>query len=734
MNIVPDNPMPGNERLSGHGDQPWSDRLLGRDEAESEFSLAELLRIAWDNKLLLLASMGICAGLAGWSVITAIPLYTTETTVVLETERRTVVDFEDVIPQVGTDYVGVNTELQELRSDPLIARVVDVLRLDQDPEFNPTLREPRVSPLGWLLGTVRSQLGVVPPASPSPTPERIREIAIDQVRKRSSVSLVDDAYIFRISAETESASKSAMIANAIAQQYIEYKREVQFRAMSEAMTWLSNRVIDLKTDLETAEASIEDFAARAGVVSETALGNNAARLNTLRDRQREKQTEARETRARIERMSVLRHTGDFDTIGKETQVGSLRLLAQELARNPDDGEALTRFDTLLTRQFTAGTAAASRAEEQAASLAEAVAELEGDINLQSQELVRLRQLQREAEATRLVYEHSLGRLKELSVQEGVQPAGARVLSPARVPQIRSYPKVTRSVAQGAALGLVLGVVLVFLRTSLRNTILTPEELEKLTGLPVLGIIPQAPRSKPHKILELITEQPTSGLPEAVRNLRTSILLSTIDTPVQVIMLTSSAPNEGKTVLSTALAQSLAMSDKRVLLIDCDLRRRMVRDYMRIEERPGVISLLSGEAKVEDIVYCDDKTGLHILLADKSPISASDFFGSKRFEAFLEGLKSIYDYVVIDTPPVLAVPDARIVAQTADAVVFAVQWNSTRERMILSALRLLQQVNVRVTGLAMTRVDPHGMDRYGYYGYGYGQGYGQKRIDKYYTAN
>jgi capsular exopolysaccharide synthesis family protein len=262
---------------------------------------------------------------------------------------------------------------------------------------------------------------------------------------------------------------------------------------------------------------------------------------------------------------------------------------------------------------------------------------------------------------------------------------------------------------------------------MRNNVRTPEELEAIGKLTVLGVIPDDRVKQPDGLLDLIVNKPSSSMAEAVRNLRTAIQLSNVDETPRVVVITSSVPDEGKSILASALATITAMSGKKVLLVDADLRRRILREYFAVKHKAGLVSLLSGRTSFEETVQCDERTGLDILIADDGKVTPVDFFESKQFGDFVNAAREKYDLVVLDTPPVLAVPDARVLCQHADAVVYAVRWSSTSRRMIQSGLALMRQVNIRVTGFALTRVDARRMDLYGYYGYGYRR----NRLQRYY---
>ena len=345
----------------------------------------------------------------------------------------------------------------------------------------------------------------------------------------------------------------------------------------------------------------------------------------------------------------------------------------------------------------------------------------------------LRQLQREAEANRLLYQHFLERMKETSAQQGIQQADSRTLSPAVAPLHPASPRRLPVVAIGAALGLVLGIGLARALEMPDDRARAPEDLEEATGLRVTGVIPDAPSRRRGAVLKHLVEKPSSALAEVVRNLRTSVLLSNVDRTPQVIMVTSSVPGEGKTTTTLMLAQNSAALGKKVLVIECDLRRRVFRNYFDLPEKTGVLSLLSGAVPPEQAIRRDESTGLDVLVGQESRANAADVFSSERFGEFLDEMRARYDFVFIDTPPVLAVPDARVIAGRADAVLYAVRWNATRREMVRAGLELFEQIGVRVTGLALTQANPRRIARYGYAGYGYGYGYGASAARRYYTT-
>jgi capsular exopolysaccharide synthesis family protein len=271
------------------------------------------------------------------------------------------------------------------------------------------------------------------------------------------------------------------------------------------------------------------------------------------------------------------------------------------------------------------------------------------------------------------------------------------------------------------------MAIVLIRQFMHNGFRSADELEGATGLPVLGQIPKMPFKAREGLIGYLHDKPTSAAAEAVRNLRTSLLLSDIDNPPQVIMSTSSLPGEGKTTHSIALIQNLAGLNKKVLLIEGDIRRRTLNEYFHDIPEGGIVTALSGEKPLHELVLHDDRLGADVLMGEKSRVNAADLFSSDRFRNFLDDLRHAYDFVIIDTPPVLVVPDARVIGQHVDAILFSVAWDKTNRAQVMAALRELESAKLKITGFALAQIDPKGMRRYGYgdahgaYG-AYGKGY------------
>jgi capsular exopolysaccharide synthesis family protein len=367
-----------------------------------------------------------------------------------------------------------------------------------------------------------------------------------------------------------------------------------------------------------------------------------------------------------------------------------------------------------------------RGQQQLETLRRSEQDLGAQIRQQSEDFLALQQLEREVDAARLLYETFFTRLQEASVQQGLETADARVLSEA-VPRGASSPQRQRILLLSGILGAILGAGIVLVREWRFAGFRTSDDLRRETGQRILGSVPRLENDDRRFALQHMKTKPNSIFAEAVRNLRTSILMSNIDKEPQVILMTSSIPAEGKTTLSIALTRYLtSMEGKRALLLEADIRRKTLRAYVDNEPTISLMDVLLGKVASENIDLYNEELGIEVLAGSEAGGNAADLFASRRFKDLITALRQEFDYIVIDSPPVLAVPDARVLAGYADAVVFVVKWGSTTKTQVEQGVEMLRSVDARITGMILSGVDQNKMKSYGYkgqYGYdGYSSGY------------
>lgn len=313
--------------------------------------------------------------------------------------------------------------------------------------------------------------------------------------------------------------------------------------------------------------------------------------------------------------------------------------------------------------------------------------------------------------------------RELETPTPGEKPDARVVVEQRatVPVEPVVPKRSRNLALGAALGLVLGVGLALIRDRLDNSVKDRETLEEIGGVGVVGAIPfDKDRQSAATIAFDKNNSPTA---EAFRKLRTNLRFLSVDSPPRLIVVTSSVPNEGKTVTAINVALALAEADHNVLLIDGDMRRPSVSRNLDMVNAVGFSTVLSSAAPLDDVLQASKFPRLTVLAAGAIPPNPSELLGSLAAKNLLAEVRERFDYVIIDTPPLLAVTDGAILAAEADGALLLVHTGSTKRDQLAHSVEILRDVGASLLGSVLTMVPTRGSGAYSYnYSY-YGKSYG-----------
>ena len=710
-----------------------SSRYNQAAEDDDSIDLVALVGTLWRGKWIILGLSFLGILLAGYfAFIAASPTYRATTQMALLPNQSPVVNIESVMTGVSSDSSSLNTEMEIIRSRELVSRLVDELNLTQDPEFNPALRPDPNFSLGRVIGWVKNL--VVAPEVQDPLSEaEVRNGVIDRVQNVISTVIARQSYVFSISALTGSPVKSALMTNTLAQIYQDDQITTKIDGTQRAAVWLSARVSELRTELEEGQNEINIMRSRNAMVSpEAVIALNTQSLELAS----QKQAAQFELERAEDALAAIKAVSTEDVAAKSLAINDAQLRSIAAAAAAGDAAAIERFERRFRQLLQQAIGARDQLTLRVSDLQAQIDRLAAQFDSQGAEVIEIQQLERETEATRVLYETFLNRLRETSVQIGIQQADSRVLSEA-IKGIYVAPRKGVILVMGFMLGAMLAAAIVLSREMMQNTFRTAADLENTTKVSVIGQIPKIPAKGRIPTVTYIAKKSTSAAAEAVRNLRTSILMSNVDNPPQVIMMTSSLPAEGKTTTAMALSQNLAGLGKRVLLIEGDIRRRTFGAYFSDDtNRPGILSVIAQFGKesdrteastLEQAVITPEILGIDVLMGQKSSINAADVFASAAFSDFMKAVRAEYEYIIIDTPPVLVVPDARVIGPYADAIIYVVNWDKTTKTQVAEGLRQLSSVNLKVTGLAMTQIDPKGMKRYGYgkdYGYGaYGGGAG-----------
>lgn len=737
------------------------------EEAEGP-DLVAILRVFWVARWRIVLVTAFFTALA-WLYLSQQPTqYMARSKVLFDLQQNNIADMDEVV--VSRDYTGsdLQNQVEILRSTALIERVVDKFGLEKDPYFNIALRPAPKSNFDWLamppeLRKGLENLGIVSPPPPSDAEidaRRQRLAVIERTLAGLRLRPVRGATVIEIGYIASDPRVAARLANAIAEQYIVDQLEGKLEATRSATEWLSERVLQLQEQVEVAEAAVAEAESRQLRDAGQSLEITQAQLTELNALLGS--TQAREITLSARTQRLEQALLDGMDIGAVPEFRDSRLiagyrdeesdlLAQEVALRGRVGEEHPSYlrlqrqieevrrniRTEAKRVVQSTMASRDAAREEIAQLAQRVQSLEEMAQDQSERSIALRQLERKVNASRLLYENFLNRLQETSQQESLQAADARIITPAELPTRPVREGMARLLAAASALGFAMGLLLVQFLHQINTSLRNPEEVERESGLMVLGNIPSIANigESRRELVTYFREKPSSSLAEAVRNLRTSVLFGAAATPPKVIMITSSLPKEGKSSLAMLLALTSQNMERKTVIVDCDFRLPALSTLMDVDqEKPGILSLMNGTASLTEVLSRDESTGLDILMARRQEartlLNPADVLSSKRFEDLIADLRKSYDLVVLDTPPVLAVSDPRIAAKLVDAVLYAVRWDVTERGALAQGVKALRAVQAPLIGAVITRINTSKAARYAYDGYGYG--YYRNAYDSYYT--
>ena len=677
----------------------------------------------WQSRWLILVFAALSVVIAHYYVSrVAVPLYPATATVALQEDKSEVIsDIESIMLGRPITKMGINTELEVLRSRDFVGQLVDKLDLVSQPVFNQNLRQQSL--FSRLKTQLLRQFGATLKVQQSvPNSDQVRSNVISSVLDTISVSNIRNTLVIKISVTTTDAARSVLMANTLAELYIENQIQVKLEALASATEFLSSRTSELKQSFEDLKKEMVKFSDKSDIVSPVVLDAQKAQLRELRLRLAEAEEHLVGQKTKQASLRSLREAGDLESLintANEFHLNrAISLYRKQLMSRADFEQKVGHFMLQIKAEE-------ERQEEQFIALKESEAVLSDRIERQSQELIVHQQLERETEAARLLYESFFNRLQEMNVQLGLETADGRLLSKA-IQTGASGPKKNQTLFLAGIIGLMMGAGLVLLRELRFTGFRTTNELRDNSGFGVLASVPLIPARNRRAVISYLKDKPNSLVSEAVRNLRTSILMSNVDKVPQVIMLTSSIPGEGKTILTFALAQNMVGLGKRVLLIEADIRRHVYTVDIDRRNTVALLDLLTDKIKHDDVSLFVEELGFSILTGTKSDINAADLFASERFSNLLTELRKEFDYILIDTSPVLSVPDARVIGAISDANIYIVEWNKTTRAQVHQGLEMLSSVGVGTTGLVLNQINTKKMKFYGYtaqYGYdAYGSEY------------
>lgn len=723
-----------------------------QDVDDDEIDLLKLWQTIWYRKWGIISLVLVVTMVAILAVLAVTPIYRAAATLMIEQKGAKVVSIEQVYGLEGAGSEYLQTQFELLKSRALAERVVRQLNLTTHPEFDPRQQpEPLIDIKGLLANFDFHK--VVPATLPGDLedPEALTEAEIfDEVTRafmeRVTIAPQGKSQLVQVQVEMADANTAAIAANALANGFIESQLEATMDMSLTATNWMNSRLGELRTKLKDSEDRLQAFREAENLVDVDGVATiSAAELSLTGDRMIDARRQRAEAESQYRQVQAMRG-GGWERLATIPAVLGHPLIQQFKA---EQAKAQAKVEELSKRygpRHPAMTAARSELSAAQGSLKgqveQIVAGIERNYQLamanenslqasfnanksQIQEISRkefqLRELQREVDGNRALYDTFMTRLKETAATADLETANARVVDPATVPTEPVKPKKALIVAIAALLALFAGVGLTLLLEALNNTFKSTEEIENRLNLPVLGILPQLKVKERGELARMFVNDKEKSFSESIRTIRTGVVLSGMDHPHKLMVITSSIPGEGKSTVSVNLAFALGQME-RVLLIDADLRRpTLAKSFEFPVGTPGLANLIAGTARLEECIQQVD--GIDMICAGTVPPNPLELLSSPRFAKAVEVLKSKYDRVIIDSPPTQAVSDAIVLSTFADSLLYVVKSASTHIPMVEKGVGQLLQNNAPVKGIVLNQVDIKKAKRYGYSYGGYYDYYG-----------
>lgn len=727
-------------------DQLTPDRAPSDGDSEG-VHLTDYLRIIYKRRRPALTLFLAIVGGTCIYTFTATPMYSARVQILIEKESSNVVAFKQAVEQnqVADDYY--QTQYRILQSRALARRTLDTLALWKDPQFAVAAdTRGQAAPLDTLPPGARSPVnGAEPAATPEETMAQSR--AIDSFLSRLTVSPVRNSRLVDLTFESSQPATAAKVANGVAKAYIEQNLEFKFLSSKEASDWLGARLGDQRKQVEKSEQALQRYREHTtDAVSleerQNIVVQKLADLNTAVTRAK---TDRLEKEAAYTQIRTLQNDDAaldiFPAILSNTFVQQQKAeladlqrrqaqLSESLGANHPDmlkidrairtAEAKIQGETAKIVQAMQSDYERSLSQERALTAALEQQKREAlDLNRKG---IEYGVLARDATSNRQIFESLMQRTKETGISGELRTSNIRVVDEAEMPRRPVTPNTRNNLLIGLLGGSVLAIGLAFFLEYVDDRIKSPDEIPRYLGLPFLGMIPALFEQKPAALLI------DNGLPqnfnESFRALRTNVIFSSAEEGLRSLVVTSTAPSEGKTLVATNLAVALAQTGMRVLLIDADLRRPRVHSVFGKPSVPGLSDVLVGTSKFAQALHPTAVSGLWIIPAGTTPPNPAELLSSKKFADLLGSVGRQFDWAIIDTPPIMAVTDSAIVANLVTGVVFVVGAEMTDRRAAQRAVAQLGRSNAKFVGAVLNRVD---LTNHSYY---YSQYYRHEYVDQY----
>lgn len=706
---------------------------------------------------IVLAAIAVAGAIGLAFAATVVPIYSATATLLIDRNNSQIVEQLSTIGGVIEDEASILSQVEVLQSETIGLAVVDSLKLTENQEFRAT----RASLLSSIFGTIRSLVNVSQWFSPAKKESVVDDGTLkrslsDQLLNGLSVKRIGRTYALELTYNSTSPVLAAQIVNAVASAYLLDKLNSKYEATRRASDWLSDRIAELRQRALDTDLAVQKFRAEHNLIS---TGNNSL----LSDQQLAEsnsalilaQSETAKARARVQRIEHILATDDVDGVVTDIldssvandlrkkylesskieaeitrRLGSNHIQAVRLRNEMQEYRRLMFQEISRIAQSYKSDLEVSEAKEK--SLAESVAKATDISNSASETQVQLRELQREAETYKNMYQTFLQRYQEAMQQQSFPVTEARVISKAMPPRIPSKPNKPIILALFMIMGAAAGGGIAMFREFRDRFFRTGEQVRNVLGLEFLGntpLIPNKPATEapesghpgltlPTSVARYAVDHPLSSFAETLRSTRLAIDLGIpAKSGARIVGVVSALPSEGKSTISINLAQLLAGQGARVLLLDADIRNPGATRAMARHASEGLLEVLLEGRSVQDVVLRDEKTKLAFLptvVKQRVPHS-SELLTSAQMHKLLAEASNAFDYIIVDLPPLGPVVDARAMAGRIDGFIFVTEWGKTARRAVRNTVENEVHIRKKCLGVILNKVDTEKLKLYRAYG-------------------
>jgi capsular exopolysaccharide synthesis family protein len=707
----------------------------------AEEGLLDTLAKLWRHRRTIFVCTLILGALSAFVAWSLPSYYVAEARVLVGVQSPHVMSADSIIADINPDAERAQNEAFVLQSRTLAKKVIDKLNLADNPNFNPALAKPtfwaRVNPtpliMEWLREIGSSKEGAEP-ADPSISQRDNR--LIDIFLNHVDVSLLGRSYVLSVKADSTEAGTAANVANTLADAYLDYQRADKIATLDRVDKFLMGRVSELREQVRKSDQAVEQYRRANGLyksASNNITGQQLTELNTQLLNAQTAKVEAETKLAEAKAVSkgglssgesvpdVLR--SPLIAQLKSQQADAERRLAEMSAMygpkypamanvRAEVGNAQAKVAAEVSKQIDGLAREARAADARYKALSENFERLQGQMGRDNEQSIQLEALQRDATVNRNLLEAMLNRAKQSSGAEAILQANAKLVSPAAPPEAPSFPPKALITILGGFGGLLLGSAIALLRETNDTTFRRTDQVESLTGLPVLAMVPQVSgRGSPAM---QVLRHPTSTFSEALRRVQLGVELSEAAASPKTVLFNSATPSEGKSDIVASLGRLMASNGRRVLLVDCDWRSPRLHSIFRCTNRHGLAGLLTDSTvRLDDILHHDTLSGVDVLPAgDWSPRQAH-LLTSDRMRQLLDALSPHYDCIILDTAPTLVTADVLALVRMVEKVVYVVRWGHTRQDAAIEGLKQVIDAHGDVAGIVLSRVVAKNYRKYGH---------------------